>query len=94
MNSSGRMQKIMDRADLCEESFAGVPVVEMVGDQRVLIEGHCGVTNYSVECVCVKVKYGVISVIGMNLELARMTGKQVVVTGRIDSVQIRREERA
>ena len=92
MNSSERIQRIMDGADLREETFAGVPIVELAGDKRILIEGHRGVTNYSAESICVKVKYGYVKVCGKELELAKMTGKQVIITGRIDAVQIYRRE--
>ncbi len=42
----------------------GQPVVELVGDRRVLIENHIGVTEYGTERICVKVKYGQLSVCG------------------------------
>ena len=80
--------------DLPDEPAPTESLIEIAGYRRVLIEHHYGVIAYCRDRICVKVKYGFVSVHGNNLELTRMTGKQVIVTGRIDSVQIRREERA
>lgn len=71
----------------------GQPVVELVGDRRVLIENHIGVTEYGTERICVKVKYGQLSVRGYGLELVRMTKAQLVITGNIGSITIDRRER-
>lgn len=82
------MQRMMDRADLPSETLPGLPVVEIAGERRVLIENHLGVTEYGRERICVKVKFGHIRVCGGCLELAKMTKGQLVVSGRIDSVSL------
>ena len=83
---------LMDGADLPGESLPGVPLVEISGDGRVLIEHHFGVTVYSRERICVKVKFGQIAVCGCGLELIRMTKEQLVISGRIDGVSLLRRE--
>ena len=84
------VQKIADSADLSSESLPGVPVVELAGDRRVLIERHRGVTGYSREEICVKVSYGQVCVCGCGLELKHMTKEQLVISGRIDCVRLLR----
>ncbi len=74
--------------DLPGESLPGQPIVEIAGEQRVLIENHFGVLQYSREQICVKVKYGQVSVCGCGLELARMTRHQLAIRGRIDGVSL------
>ena len=83
-------ERLADGTDLSSEPMPGLPVVELAGDRRVLIEGHGGVTEYGCEKICVKVRYGCVSVCGCGLELTRMTKQQLVITGRIDAVQIQR----
>lgn len=83
-------ERLADGADLSGEVMPGVPVVELAGDRRVLIERHGGVTQYSCEKICVKVRYGQVTVNGCDLELASMTRDQLVITGRINSVQLLR----
>lgn len=87
------MQKLADEADLSAEPLPGVPVVEIAGECRVLIERHGGVTEYSRERICVKVRYGIVCVCGCSLELTRMTRQQLVISGRIDCVQLQRRGR-
>lgn len=87
------MQKLADDADLSSEPLPGVPIVEIAGESRVLIERHCGMTEYSTERICVKVRYGCVCVCGCGLELTRMSMEQLVISGRIDSVQIQRRAR-
>lgn len=84
------MQKLADSADLSGEPLPGVPVVEMAGDRRVLIERHSGVSEYSRERICVKVRYGIVCICGCGLELTRMSREQLVISGRIDSIQLQR----
>ena len=84
------MERVTAAADLQGEPIPGIPIVEIAGDKRVLIEQHCGVTQYGRCRISVKVKYGAVVVIGTGLELTRMTGQQLIVTGKIDCVQLER----
>ena len=93
MQRGNWMQKLADDADLSSESMPGVPIVEIAGESRVLIERHCGMTEYSRERICVKVRYGHVCICGDGLELTRMCKEQLVISGRIDCVQIRRRAR-
>ena len=81
-----------DRLDLPGESLPGQVLVEITGENRVLIEHHRGVREYSREKIGVKVKYGVVQVCGSCLELRYMTTEQLVVSGKIDSIQLIRRE--
>lgn len=91
MDKNGHwMQRLADRADLHGESLPGVPVVEIAGDRRVLIERHRGVTEYSTERIRVRLSYGVVSICGRALEMTRMTREQLIISGQIDGIQIHR----
>ena len=70
----------------------GQPIVEIAGTHRVLVENHCGVKEYGHHQILIKVSYGCISVIGTQLELARMTKEQLVISGNIQCVQLLRKE--
>ena len=84
------ISRIADSADLCDEALPGVPIIEIAGDRRVLIEKHCGVSEYSCECICVNVKFGAVCIKGSGLELSRITKEQLIVTGCVDSVGLKR----
>ncbi len=87
------VQRITEAADLHGEVLPGVPLVELAGENRVLIECHCGVTEYSTERISVKVKYGQVCICGCGLELTVMTKERLVISGRIDIIELNRRMR-
>ena len=84
------VQKIADGADLYGEPLPGVPIVEIAGEGRVLIERHGGVIEYGDQRIRVRVRFGTICVLGNGLELTRMTKQQLIISGQIDCVQLQR----
>ncbi len=74
--------------DLPGEILPAQPLVEILGDHRVLIENHCGVTKYGETDICIRVHYGCIRVSGSELHLAKMTKNQIIICGMIDAVEI------
>ncbi len=82
------LERLADGADLPGEPLPGQPLVELAGDRRVLIEHHRGVTQYSRDMICVKVRYGIVRVNGCGLELSRMSREQLVISGRIDCISV------
>ena len=87
------MERVTAAADLQDEPIPGLPLVEIAGDRRVLIEHHRGVTQYGSCCISVRVKFGTVVISGSHLELARMTAQQLIITGKIDCVQLERSGR-
>lgn len=84
------MQKLAEGMELPAESMPGLPLVEIAGDRRVLVENHGGVCQYGPEQICVRVKYGIVSVRGRGLEIAKLSREQLVISGRIDCVSLNR----
>ncbi len=81
-------EKLTLAADLPDEPIPRLPLVEIAGDRRVLIENHLGVVAYETDRICVRVTYGTVAVCGSNLELARMIRGQLVITGKIKNVEL------
>lgn len=84
------MELLADRAELESEPMPAQPIVEVAGENRVLIENHRGVSAYCSERVMVNVAFGTVCVCGCGLQLIRMTREQLVIRGRIDSVSLHR----
>ena len=80
------LQRLSDKTN---PMISGVPIVELAGDRRVLIENHRGVVEYSGDVICVKVKFGLLCIYGHQLEFAKMTKAQLVITGKIQSVELK-----
>ena len=86
----GFWDRLANEADFASETLPGLPIVELAGEGRVLIENHFGVKAYTRERIVIKVKYGCVNVCGSHLEILRMTRDQLVICGRIDSVSLQR----
>ena len=84
------MQRFAEGLDLPAEPLPGLPLVEIAGERRVLVENHGGVCQYGTEQISVRVKYGVLIVRGGGLELTRMSKERLIISGRIDCVVINR----
>lgn len=70
------------------KEFSRLPIVELAGPSRVLIENHLGVLAYSLNEIQIKVTYGKLSVTGNNLKLMQLNREQLVITGSIDNLQL------
>lgn len=93
MNKRGEFFRQLLESDLCDSISSKQTIVEIAGENRVLIENHGGVSGYSGEQIIVKVQYGNICICGCELRLMRMTKDQVIVCGNIHSVALQRGER-
>ena len=82
----------MRQTNLTDEVFPGQSLVEIVGDQRVLVENHRGVAEYGQEKICVKVKMGTVEIQGSCLQLQCISREYLAVTGRIRSVALNRRD--
>ena len=80
------LNRISEAVNLQTEPLPGMPLIEIVGDCRVLIEHHCGVVKYDRQRIYIKVPFGVIDVCGCDLQLSQMSREQLVITGTIHSV--------
>ena len=82
------LRRLSAAVNLQTEPLPGLPLVEIAGDCRVLIERHMGVIGYDCERIFVKVKYGQICVQGSGLELKQMSKYTLVIYGKIHSVSV------
>ena len=71
-----------------ENVLSLLPIVELVGQGRLLIENHQGVLSYGRSEIKIKVSYGSIIVEGSELQLMEMSRVKLAICGRIDGLQI------
>ena len=74
--------------DNLNDPLPGVPLVEVCGQRRVLIENHQGIAAYGCGEIQIKVRNGRIVVCGENLKLVKMSKEKLVITGRICAVNL------
>lgn len=85
------MQRLAENLELPSEPIPGLPLVEIAGEGRVLVENHQGVCQYGPELICIRVKYGTVSIRGRGMKLAHMSRAQLVISGKIDCVSLHRK---
>jgi sporulation protein YqfC len=77
-----------DALGLHADVMPGVPVVELAGDRRVLIEYHLGITEYGKNQIGVRVSFGTVSIKGENLHLRVMSKERLVICGEIEEIRL------
>lgn len=88
MKKNSIFDKVAIAVDLPGEAIPGQPLIEIAGERRVLIENHHGVVQYGEGEICLRVSYGYVKVVGCGLHLLRMTRQQVIISGRIDGIEL------
>ena len=66
-----------------EEPAFQCPLVEIIGNRRMLIENHCGLIHYSNSQITVKTMHGLLDVKGTCLYICKMTKFQMIIKGQI-----------
>lgn len=84
------VRRIAEGAEICGQSLPGVPIVEIAGDKRILVEHHGGVVEYGPERIRIRVNFGTLCICGTCMKLKQMSKQQLIISGRIDCVQIQR----
>lgn len=84
------LQRMTESLNLSGEPVPGLPLVEIAGGNRVLIENHCGIREYCPDKIGILVKYGHVEVCGCGLELTQMTKDQLIISGQIHCVSLHR----
>lgn len=87
------IRQATDYAELVDEVFPGETVVEVIGQGRVLIEGHNGISSYDDCEICVNIRLGIAKIAGCNLKLTIMSRNKLVISGVIQHIDfLRRAE--
>ena len=81
-------ERLAQRLELPGELMEGVMRLTLIGGERVLIENHKGLLDYTDECVEVSGGRMRLRVRGSGLLLRSMSSEEVLVTGRVFAVEV------
>lgn len=84
----GLLERTAQALDLPADVVAGLPRLELIGDNELRIEQHKGILAYGSEEIHVSAGTFVIKVIGRELNLRAMTGLELLVTGKIEAIKL------
>ena len=81
-------ERIICSAGLNAQAIPGHSIIEVFGDNRILIERHGGITAFDESCICIKTSYGSVQISGNNLKVDCMSKEQLIINGDFDSLTI------
>ena len=81
-----KVRKIDEILEIPEELSTNNPKITIMGFERVLIENYRGILEYQDYFVRLNTYIGIININGFNLKLEEMTTDDLLVTGKIDSI--------
>lgn len=81
-----KAKKLDEILEIPVELSTDNPKITIVGFERVLIENYRGILEYQEYFVRLNTYIGIININGFNLQLEEMTTDDLLVTGKIDSI--------
>lgn len=84
----GLLEKTAELFDLPADALAGVSRLELTGDGELRMENHKGILAYGPEEIHVSAGSFLVKISGRGLELRAMTGLELLITGKIEHIQL------
>ncbi len=78
---------LAEKLQLPEEALLGAAKLTVTAGRRALIENHRGILEYGTEHMVVSTGRGKISINGDNLSLLAMNKNELLISGRLQSVE-------
>ena len=92
MEQKGRRPILREKTaqlfDLPADVIAGVPRMEIVGDNEFRMENHKGILSCGEDEIHVSGGIYLVKIVGEGLEVRAMTGLELLVTGKIFRVEL------
>lgn len=82
------LSRIEDILEIPKEITTSEPKVTIVGFKQMLIENYKGILEYEDILIRIKTSMGILNISGFGLNLNQMTGDDILVTGKIESIEL------
>ena len=86
MSRKERMEKINNILEIPKEISSNEPKITILGFNQLLIENYKNILEYEEFFIRINTFVGVININGFALSLEEMTEDDILIKGRIDSV--------
>lgn len=83
-----RLARLEEILEMPKELIEDEPKITIVGFEQLLIENYKGILEYEEFFIKLKTKIGIIAISGFSLNLEEMTEDDVMITGKIESVDL------
>lgn len=86
------LNRVNEILDLPKEIGTDIPKITMLGFNELLIENYKGILEYQEFFIRLNTYIGIININGFNLNLSEMTTDDILITGKIESVDFESTE--
>lgn len=86
--NKGKDGKIKQFLEIPKEVISKAPKITILGFQEMLIENYKGILEYEDFYIRINTSMGTININGFHLNLNQMTEDDIMVTGKIQSIDI------
>ncbi len=88
-NIMNRLDKVLE---MPKEITSNEPKITILGFNQMLIENYKGILEYQEFFIRLNTYIGIININGFNLNLSEMTTDDILITGKIESVDFESTE--
>ena len=85
------IKKIDNILEIPKEVSTQIPKITIIGFEQLLIENYKGILEYDDFYVKISTFIGSINISGFNLTLNQMTNDDIMINGKIDSLDFEKE---
>lgn len=82
-NKISRLDKVLE---MPKEITSSEPKITILGFNQMLIENYKGILEYQEFFIRLNTYIGIVNINGFNLNLSEMTTDDILITGKIESV--------
>lgn len=82
-NKINRLDKVLE---MPKEIISNDPKITILGFNQMLIENYKGILEYQEFYIRLNTYIGIVNINGFNLNLSEMTTDDILITGKIESV--------
>ena len=84
-----RLDKILE---MPEEVYSNTPKLTIIGFNEIVLENYKGILEYEEFFASISTYIGVVNINGYNINLEKMTNDDIKITGKIESIELEREQ--
>lgn len=84
----GFIKRLSEKLNLRSEALPGNTIVELSGNDRVLVENFRNVVMFDTDSINLEVSFGLLTVLGKELVLDYLEKDRILISGSIKNIQI------
>ena len=85
-NKKGMSNRFNSLLEIPQEVSTTIPKITIIGFEKMLIENYKGILEYQDFYIRISTYVGILNINGYGLNLQEMTSDDLVVTGKIESI--------